>query len=308
MTAARNARRLALTIATFAVALVPLARSQETAKPLLWKIESAAKKPSYLFGTIHLTRPAVTKLAPQVLATFDASDAVYTEIPADFATMLSATQSMMMPDGKTLTDVLPDDVLEKLSAELAAINPMFSLDVFNQFKPWAIAASLMVLEDQMKYPGALALDMVLYQRAAIAGKTTGGLETIDEQLGVFDGFSEAEQIQMLSETVNMMRADREKGTSSLDLLVSAYLAGDLDKVEAEMEKWNAASEDPKLTEKFMERLLYKRNVHMADRIAALIRENPDTGYFFAIGAAHLGTDRGVLKLLEKAGFKISRVE
>lgn len=300
-------RRVATACIAFVFAAVFSARAEGTAKPLLWKIEGG-KKPSYLFGTIHLTRPAVTTLPKTVSGALDRADAVFTEVPADMATMLGATQKMFLPDGGTLDTILSEELLTKLSAELAAVNPAFTLAAFQRFKPWAIAATLMMLEDQMKYPGALALDMQLFQRAAMAGKQTGGIETIDEQLGIFDAFSQEEQIQMLEETIDLMQTSRAKGESPVQQLVDAYLSGDLARVDAEMAKWNAASPDPELTERFMERLLYKRNVHMAERMAAMIREHPDTGYFFAIGAAHLGGERGVLALLEKAGLKLSRVE
>ncbi len=279
----------------------------ESRAPLLWKIEGAGNKPSYLFGTIHLTRPSITKLAPPVEKAFLQADAVFTEVPVDMATMLNASQQMLLPDGKTLRDLLSEEQLGKLSAELAAMNPVFTVDIFLRFKPWAVAATLSVLEDQMKYPGALALDMLLFQRAAMAGKETGGIETLDEQLGIFEAFTLAEQIQMLDESIDYMRAAREEGVTAIDRLVEVYLAGDLAGIDAELEKWNSAS-NSELNERFMERLLYKRNVHMAERIERMMREHPDTGYFFAIGAGHLGGERGVIALLEKAGLKLTRVE
>lgn len=278
------------------------------AAPLLWKIEGVGDKPSYLFGTIHLTRASVTRLPPPVDSAFQQADAVYTEVPADTATMMGTVQKMFLPDGKTLRDILSEELLADLSTELATVNPAFTVDIFQRFKPWAVAASLSLLEDQIKYPGALALDMLLFQRAAMAGKETGGIETVDEQLGVFEAFTLEEQIQMLDETIDYMRASRSEGVSAIDRLVDAYLSGDLASLDAEMEKWNAASEDAELNKKFMERLLYKRNIHMAERIEKMMREHPESGYFFAIGAAHLGGERGVIALLEKAGLKLTRVE
>jgi len=45
---------------------------------------------------------------------------------------------------------------------------------------------------------------------------------------------------------------------------------------------------------------------MARRIAAKLRAHPGTGFFFAIGAAHLYGPQGVIALLEKEGFKLTR--
>ena len=44
-------------------------------KPLLWKIEgNPLEKPSYLFGTIHLTTPRIEKLHPAAQKAFDAAE------------------------------------------------------------------------------------------------------------------------------------------------------------------------------------------------------------------------------------------
>ena len=41
-------------------------------------------------------------------------------------------------------------------------------------------------------------------------------------------------------------------------------------------------------------------------MAEKLKAQPKTGFFFAIGAGHLAGETGVIKLLEKAGFKLKQ--
>jgi uncharacterized protein len=47
---------------------------------------------------------------------------------------------------------------------------------------------------------------------------------------------------------------------------------------------------------------------MTDRLAEKMKQAPDKTFFFAVGAGHLGGAEGILAMLEKDGFKVTRVE
>jgi uncharacterized protein YbaP (TraB family) len=55
---------------------------------------------------------------------------------------------------------------------------------------------------------------------------------------------------------------------------------------------------------FEHRLIDQRNVRMVDRMASRVDRG---GVFIAIGAGHLGGERGVLALLERRGYAVKRV-
>jgi uncharacterized protein YbaP (TraB family) len=238
----------------------------------------------------------------------DKADAVYTELPMDTETLLGLTPKLMIPGGKTLGDLLGAQLTADLTAELKSINPSLTLEPLEHLKPWAVAASLIELDDQLKYPGVLPLDIVLFQRAAMAGKEVGGLETPDEQLAIFEDLTAAEQVALLRDTITQLRAVRATGRTPSDILSELYLTGDLDKLVEEIMKWDAASSDPKFTERLMERLLYRRNALMAGRIEKKLREHPEKSFLFAVGAAHLQGPRGLLAALEKAGYRLTRAQ
>lgn len=283
-------------------------KPKTAAHPLLWKIEGAGKKASWLFGTIHLPRPDVAAIAPAVAKAITESDAVYTEIPSDVPSMLSVMPHMMLPKDQTLPKVLGPELTSELEKEIKTINPALSLGPLSKLKPWAMVATLAQLEDQMKYPGTLAMDMVIFQRAAMAGKKVGGIETPTEQISAFEDFTDAEQVVLVEETIQQIRKTRAEGNSVSDLLAKLYLEGDLDRLVTELMKMDASKDHPELTEKFLERLLYRRNVIMAERMTKKLRDEPETAWFFAVGAAHLQGDRGLISDLTKAGFKLTRVQ
>jgi uncharacterized protein YbaP (TraB family) len=215
---------------------------------------------------------------------------------------------MMLPGDQPLSGLLGPVLTADLEREARTINPDVTLDVMNRLQPWAAAALLLELEDQRKYPDASALDTILFERGTAAGKETGGIETLDEQLAVFDKFSTAEQVAMVKDTIRQLRAFRAQRRSPSDYFAQLYLAGDLDQLVTELNKLDASGDDPKLTAKFMDLLLYRRNATMAARIIQRLREHPDTSCFFAIGAAHLQGDKGLLASLKKAGFRLTRVQ
>lgn len=276
-------------------------------QPFLWRIKAHSDdKPSYLFGTIHLSRPSVTKLPSRVLAALHAVDAVYTEIPMDPPTLIKMTPGLFLPDGKTLADVLPKDLLKEAQGAVKEIDPELPFDPFSRMQVWAFAAGLAGLEDQIKYPGALAQDMVIFQRGALDGKEVGGIETPEEQLAIFDELTLDEQITMLREGLQQMRDIRATGQSPSQMLVDLYLTGDLDALGFELNKW-LDPDGSELSAKMVERLLTKRNRLMAERIAAKLRTEVGKTFFFAVGAAHLYGPTGLVNLLSNEGIEITRV-
>ena len=295
---------LKLLVAALVVGGAQGARAESA--PFLWKIESSkASVPSYLLGTIHLPRPEVARIREDVEPAFDAADAVYTEIPMDTGTLLAMSTKLFLPDGKTLEDVVPPDVYQAALDELKAMKFDAPLAPRDRMKIWAFTVSLATLEDELRYAGVVPLDMLLFQKAAMAGKVTGGLETADEQLAIFEGISEEDQVALLRDTLRQLADARESGENFTDQLVESYQSGDLDRLEADVAKMTAPGES-ELTDRLMERLLDQRNVLMAERMAAKIEAAPDQSNFFAVGAAHLYGEKGVISLLEKAGLTLVR--
>jgi uncharacterized protein YbaP (TraB family) len=162
----------------------------------------------------------------------------------------------------------------------------------SRLEPWA-AAMVLTQFALMKtgYDPQLGIDMQLTERARGDGKPIEGLETIDEQLGIFDARSQQEQVRFLldaAEDVPEMRQD-------LDRLIAAWRNGDLRALERELQKERAQA--PELYDE----LLGARNRKWLPKIEALLDE--DRNYLVLVGTLHFVGRDGLLELLKRAGHK-----
>ena len=278
--------------------------SVEQNAPLLWRIETAT--PQYLFGTVHIPDPRVTNLHPEVEQAFAESEVVLTELKLDMATMTAAAQASLLPANQSLSKMLTLAQLQQLKVELNAISGMLQPGMFDRLKPWAMATQLALLSIQLKHPGVPALDYQLAQRAEAEGKRNEGLEQLHEQLGIFDGLKQADQIALLQDSLNGLAKARKEGKNPMELLTQAYLRGD----EAQLQQVMKSLEGEKtpLNDRLMKALIDDRNQTMASRLAARFKAKPDTRHFVAVGAAHLVGEKSVIALLQKQGYQITRIK
>jgi uncharacterized protein YbaP (TraB family) len=281
--------------------------------PFLWKIEGPV--PSYLYGTIHVPDAQVTNLPPAVERAFASSGAVFTEIPMDAALQLGMMSRMMLPGDQSLSDVVGPELYTRLSQAITRSLPKDSpgpmaaalTAMLGRMKPWAAMLQLTMIEfmpDMLA--GNKALDTMLFDRARSEGKETGGLETIDEQLSVFEVLTMDEQVRMLRLTLDTMDEAHKAGRSASRELIDGYLTGDLDKLAAMSN--DSMKGEPELQKKFMARALDGRNVVMVDRLLVKRAERPAKICFFAVGTLHYAGADGIIALLEKKGLKVTRVQ
>ncbi|MHC4458243.1 MAG: TraB/GumN family protein, partial [Planctomycetota bacterium] len=270
--------------------------------PFLWKIEGA--RLSYLFGTIHFPDPRVTTLPDSVETAFRNSQVVYTEIPLDRATMVAQVSKLMLPGDQTLLDIVPPELISRTEKYMKGVNPALTIEPFTKFKVWALALSLSSLEQQVNNPGKLALDAQLYQRAQQQGKKVAGLETVEEQITIFDNLNQKEQIKMLRDTLDFIDGAKEKGINIPEQFITWYTKGDIDAFGNLLMQY--VKKDG-FYDAFLQKVLYKRNQLMAERIVKIIQTNPDKSHFFAIGAGHFWGKSAIQNYLAKQGLEITRM-
>ncbi|MEE8585682.1 MAG: TraB/GumN family protein [Acidobacteriota bacterium] len=288
-----------LPLALLWLALTVAAQVEPTEKPFLWMIEG--QKPSFLYGTIHLPDERVVAIPQLVLNAADSVDALYVEVTPD--ELASAAAKLMLPDGKTLQDVLPEELYQRASGYVESKGLPFM--AFQNFKIWVLMVQIEILDYIQQMAVRPPLDLAIYSRAQQAGKEVGGIETLEEQLAVFDDFTEEEQIQLLSEALDLLEENPDKSSSYLERLLLAYLEGDEDNLHEML--FQEIDQDDPLDQKFVQNLFTGRNQRMADRIASKLESNPSRSYFFAIGAGHLVGEQSVRKQLESRGFRITRL-
>jgi len=260
---------------------------------LLFEISWEAVAPCYLFGTIHSEDPRVLALPPEVQLAFDQADVFAMEAIPDAEAIIHSMITMVYTDGRTLEGVIGPGLYGQ------ALEALSDLDLpeaaVKDFKPWAVVTLLSV-------PRAVTgdfLDMQLYKAADAGGKTVIGLESIEEQLAVFDGLDESDQIALLRETLEARDILPQFFERLLTLYVERDLAGLLHLSDEYLRGGN-----PQLAERFKEAALDVRNVRMARRMAPYLRTG---GCFIAVGALHLPGTGGVLERLHGNGFHVRAV-
>lgn len=279
-------------------------------KPMLWKVEGKGlSRPSYLFGTVHLGSGPLATLHPAAEKAFQECDVLYTEIPGDQKTQLAVSLQMVRRDNKTLVQSIGEKLKNQVETELKEINPALDITPFQPMKTWVMAVTLPMLKAQLE--GEEAMDATLWKRAEQSEKQTDSMETVKSQLGVFDQFNEEEQIILLNETVRLMKKDRDEKKDSMQALIDAYVSGEVEALKKEMDKGlaeMAAGEHKEIGQRFYQKLLTDRDRTMAATIAEKLAASPGQCHFFAAGAGHFAGDDSIRAHLEKAGYKITRVE
>ncbi len=271
--------------------------------PFLWKVEKN-NQTSYLFGTIHVPAPELSVLPTKVKKTIDSCDGVQTELDMNFMNQMKASQLMLRDDGKPLEKILSKSLYKRTENKLKSINPALNLKPFSQMKVWALVATLDVLEEQMKNPTLAPIDDVVFKYGKEHNKSVSGIETVEEQMSVFDTFTLNEQIAFLESTLDYMDEHKD----AMKIMKKLYIKGDAKELETFLNEQFKDDKYKKLEEKFMEELLYKRNVKMAKRINVLLKKDRKKSYFFAFGTMHFLDKKSVIEYLKKYGYKIRRVK
>ena len=264
-------------------------------KGLLWQIDKPGLTPSYLFGTIHSEDPRVTQLPSPVRSRFEKASSASFELMMDMSTMLEATGAMFFTAEQSL-DKLIDKALYQSVIDAMRQHQLPAFMV-NRLKPWAIVVTLSTPPMET----GKFLDLLLYQKAQQLQIPTYGLETVKEQLAVFENIPLTDQIIMLKDTVKNLK----NMPTVFEKMHDLYLRRDLTELlRYSIEEMKKSSDNLSLVEAFYKRVVDDRNIRMVERMEKHLKAG---NAFIAIGALHLPGKKGVLKLLQNSGYRISAV-
>lgn len=270
-----------------------IAGAQTLEKSLLWKISgNGLTQPSYLYGTIHMT--CDNSIGDAAKKAIGNTKQLFLELDMDDPAMVGAMmRGINMKDGMTIDQLISSEDYKTLDAFFTKKVGM-SLDAMKTMKPMLLSAMLLpsTLGCQVK-----SIEEALMAEAKKNGAETLGLETVDEQLAVFDAIPYKDQV---ADLVKMARGDASEGTDELQKLQKLYAEKDLDALLEASE----ASQNTTMSGAYSDVLLKNRNETWIPRIIKLIKERPT---FFGVGAAHLGGTNGVIRLLRKAGYSVEAV-
>ncbi|MBN8676623.1 MAG: TraB/GumN family protein [Chitinophagales bacterium] len=278
-------------------AVYPAASIVPTEKSLVWSISGKGlKKPSYLYGTIHMIPKNEFELPETVREALDNVKRVTFEIDMKEMTNLRSQMSLItksfMAGGKTLKDLLPAEDYKLVKSKMAEKG--LPGGMFERMKPMFLSSLFTTDEQQPMGGGAVtSVEMELYKMSRRRKLESAGLETAAYQMSVFDSIPYEAQAKMLVDGLKSMDS-LATGESQLDGLLKLYKEQDINAMQQSI-----GAEDGMGEYEYI--LLRKRNENWIPVMGRMMADKPT---LFAVGAGHLGGQHGVVALLRKAGYRV----
>ena len=282
----------------FTLALFIATSFNSVAAPALFKVEKNGTS-SYLFGTVHVGDASMKGLPEKVTKAIDQSEQVVVEVDISKLTPLQMQQRsmpfMMLKDGKTLQTELSKQNYNKLKDYFA--KKSIDIAMFNGLKPWAVMVTMMQIEFQNAgFSDQTGIDKQVLAYAKKQNITIGELETLEQQLQMFDGMALLSN-EMIEETFEQL-ADIN---TYFIKLVSAWKNGDMNTLT---EYYNMSFDESNYGEISEQVMLVNRNNKWVEQLVPRLTNEK---LFIAVGALHLPEQHGLIKQLTDAGFTITRL-
>ncbi len=284
-------RRVAL-----ALALLLAWSAPAWAKPPMWVAHGAGGATVVLFGSVHIL-PGQLDWEPEALkSALSEADELWFETPIDASNQLDGARMVMtrgmLPQGETLSALLPDDKARaKLATVAAGLHvPMPQLE---RLRPWL--AELTLAQAAYAREGADAADGVERQLTDTAAPQAErrAFETVSQQIAMFADTSAADQVASLMDTLREVQDD----PGVYRRLMQAWLAGDLKAIDRE-----GVQPLRKTSPSLFKILLTDRNA--AWRAVMLDRLKGKGRVVVIVGIGHLIGPGGLPQLLRDSGVRV----
>lgn len=269
--------------------------SDDNGETFLWKTGSETAT-VYLLGSVHLAKEDLYPLNPLIERAFEDSDKLALEVFMDQKTGAEANKkfrtSALYPPGDSLDNHISDEVRRMLDRQLKESG--IPNAAITSFKPWFVSMILSVSEMQkLGFAPEFGIDSY-FQKKAEDRKEILSLETVDDQVNLFNNISDKVQELMLRESLETVAQMEQimRGT------MEAWKKGDVRRLENLMLEPMQKPEYKPLLQK----VLIRRNQKMTRKIESYLQT--DKTYFVIVGALHLVGQEGIVELLRARGYDV----
>jgi len=261
---------------------------QKYPSTLLWKISRPGlTQPSYIYGTMHMQDRRLFYFGDSVYAAIEKTAGFAIEINPD-EMMDSIFRSMGKEDTSALLKkILSETEYKKIEKQLE-----------KKFKTAADKITTKKLAQEKKRMKTLfkkkddmpaIMDLYLFSIARKQGKVTGGIEDLADQFEITDEIGKFD-------VYDFIKDDSALRFSYMESMLKIYVNNDLTSLDMMV--------NGNLESSYKDLLLIKRNRKMAMRMDSLSHVRTT---FFAVGAAHLPGDSGLITLLQQKGYQVDPV-
>jgi uncharacterized protein YbaP (TraB family) len=253
----------------------------------LWKISgNGLKKPSYIYGTMHLQDKELFNLGDSIYYALESVDGFSMEVdPVALMDGLLKTLNDK-DDSPLLKDIIEEKEYKKLEKN---IESKFGVSADNltlkKIKKYIQNKVYQKKQGQMK----TFMDMYLYNIAKKQNKKFAPVEDVEDQLSLMDDYSPKSMEKYLEQ-------DSVSEENFIENFKNIYIQKNLTALAKTIEDDNQNL--------YSSLALVKRNIKMARRIDSLTKIRTS---FIAIGAAHLPGDSGLIQLLQNRGFMVEPI-
>lgn len=288
------------------------AKATPNGQGLLWKIVTPRRKPSYLFGTMHMSDERIINLPQTARQALDNADTVVIEttdvLDRSIVTRAFAERPdlIMFPEGESLMDHLTEAEQAELGDWLKTKG--VQLQSVIKMKPWMILSLVSVpdCEKVRQTQGKKILDILLAEEAKASGKQLVGLESMTEQYEAFNAFALNAQVRALFKTATQDDVARNMPGNMIETLISLYVKGETGMfIPATLHLVPHDADELDEYDQFERHVVVQRNHVMAERAKRYLDQG---GAFIAIGALHLPGKEGVVQLLREQGLSVERAD
>ena len=257
---------------------------------MLWKFyKTDPEVCSYLFGTMHMSTKEDYTFVEKARKYIQTVSIYAAEMDLNASQSSDIMQYFLLPEGEVFSSFFRPKQYKK---HQKVIYRSFKVDIqnFESYSPFFInnfLAELSLTKSENE-----PLDHHLWSYATSLGKEMTGVESLADQLEILKGIPIDFQIKSFKDTVKNISSFRKRVLTINRL----YSQGDVNSLYSITKKSMG---------KIRKLMIYDRNERMAQRVVEIHQLKP---CFVAVGAAHLGGNKGLLNLLKKQGYKIKSVE
>jgi uncharacterized protein YbaP (TraB family) len=286
--------RTSLRIAGLLLAFVGATTAADDAHHSLWVVKGKSNS-VVLLGSVHMLKPDASELPAEALQAYEHAAALVMELDLGSVStedmVLAMSTAGALPEEQTLERVLGPELYGRFKTQAASEG--LDAELLEHLQPWM--AALLLDQAQMArlgFVGAAGVDQQLAQRAASDHKRIVGLETIDEQLGMFAQLSTEQQRHFMRYTLD----EQGHAAEQLGAMVAAWRSGDTRVLEKLLGEGFADFPD------LYRVLTTDRNRKWLATVVPLLNGTQD--YLVVVGALHLVGKDGLVALLRDRGFTV----
>lgn len=262
-------------------------------RSLLWRITgNDMKRPSYIFGTMHMICKDDYVWTPAMKKSLKASKEVCFEMDMDDPSLMTEVATGMIDySGKTLQDYFSEEdykILERYFADSLEVN----IAMFTQLKPTALVTFL--AQEGLACNNMVSYEIRIMEEAKKLKLEVTGLEHPQEQIALLESLPTD---TIIHEVLRMIKG-KQNNADEYERLVKAYKMQDI----ATLYSLMTETDQNKIS---LNAFLDERNIKWIERMEERMDQQP---VFFAIGAGHLWGTNGVINLLREKGYKIQAVK